>query len=288
MDSSSRIKAASAANQLLRQLGINSLPVDVLDIAKAIDVKVIEKPDAGPGVSGLLLKHGNAFIIAYSTHIKSKGFQRFSIGHEFGHLHIPGHADTLLPIGSEFHESRAGYRSLDHFEREADDFAANLLMPTRFFSTEMRRAGEGFDAILKLAEICQTSLLATAIRYVNLTHDAIAIVVSEGSTLCYAFLSDAMKEFRDIQWPRRNTTLGRVPTTIFNQDIRNVSNRERESHETPMTDWFGGYHEAMLIEEIIGLGRYGRTLTVLTSDRMPEEDTEDEELVDSWQPQFKK
>jgi hypothetical protein len=46
----------------------------------------------------------------------------------------------------------------------------------------------------------------------------------------------------------------------------------------------------MLDEEIIGLGKYGYTLTVLSSDALPDDplDAEDEdaELVRSWTPHF--
>ena len=288
MDTLARRKAAAAAEELLRQLGIDDLPVDVFDIAKRIGVPVMRKPDASSGISGALVKIDNDFAIAYATHIESPGFRRFSVGHELGHLHIPGHAEALLPAGKAMHESRAGYRSENPHEREADEFSANLLMPKRLFQAAMRRAGDGLSAILKLAELCETSRLATAIRYVNLTSEAMAIVVSEGQTLRYAFLSDELKEFRDINWPRRNSPLPVVPTSTFNVDARNVIDHHQGDGETPMGDWFGGDHSATLCEEIIGLGQYGRTLTVLTSDLSADEDEADGELEDSWRPRFRR
>ena len=259
MDALSRRRAAAAAEELLRQLGVDVLPVDVFDIARRIDVPVMRKPDAGSGVSGALLKIDNDFAIAYATHVGSPGFRRFSIGHELGHLHIPGHAQALLPAGEAMHESRAGYRSDNPYEREADEFSANLLMPRRLFLPAMRRAGDGLSAMLTLADLCATSKLATAIHYAKLTTDAIAVVVSEGPMLRYAILSDALKEFRDIDWPRRDSPLPAVPTAVFNRDSKNVIDRKRAEHETPMGDWFGTGHPATLTEEIVGLGRYGRT-----------------------------
>ena len=286
MDTPSRRKAAAAAEQLLNQLDIDDLPVDVFGIAEMIGVRVMEKPDASSGVSGALVKIDNDFVIAYATHVRSSGFRRFSIGHELGHLHIPGHADALLPAGNATHESRAGYQSENPYEREADEFSANLLMPRHLFQAAMRRAGDGLSAILQLAELCETSRLATAIRYVSLTSEAMAIVVSEGSALRYAFLSDELKEFRDINWPRRNSPLPVVPTSAFNEEPKNVIDREQAEDETPIGDWFGGNHSATLREEIIGLGQYGRTLTVLTSDLSADEDESYGEIEDSWTPRF--
>ena len=240
MDTLARRIAAAAAEQLLNELGVNGLPVDVFGIAKEIGVPVIEKPDASSGVSGALVKIGSNFAIAYATHIQSSGFRRFSIAHELGHLHIPGHAESLLPPSETLHESRAGYQSENPYEREADEFAANLLMPKHLFETAMHRSGDGLSAILELSDLCETSRLATAIRYVNLTGEALAVVVSEGSTLRYAFLSVELKEFSRISWPRRNSPLPVVPTAEFNEHPRNVIDCRQVEHETPMSDWFGG------------------------------------------------
>lgn len=270
----------------MNDLGINRLPVDVFDIAKEIGVPVIGKPDTSSGVSGALVKIGSDFAIAYATHIQSHGFRRFSIAHELGHLHIPGHAESLLPPSQTLHESRAGYRSENPLEREADEFAANLLMPKHLFEAAMHHSGDGLSALLELSDLCETSRLATAIRYVSLTGEALAVVVSEGSTLRYAFLSDELKEFRRISWPRRNSPLPLVPTAEFNKHRRNVIDCRRVEHETPMSDWFGGDHSASLCEEIIGLGQYGRTLTVLRSDILADEDDVDRDLQESWKPRF--
>ena len=288
MDTLSRRRAAAAAEELVSQLGIDDLPVDVFGIAKTIGVPVKAKPDVSSGVSGALIKIDNDFAIAYATHVRSAGFRRFSVGHELGHLHIPGHAEALLPAGETMHESRAGYRSENPYEREADEFSANLLMPKRLFRAAMRGASDGLSAILELTDLCETSTLATAIRYANLTSEAMAIVVSEGTTLRYAFLSDELKEFRDINWPKRNSSLPVVPTARFNRNRRNVIDSVQAEHETPMGDWFGGDHSATLGEEIIGLGQYGRTLTVLTSDLSADEDESDAGLEESWRPRFRR
>jgi len=73
------------AEAFLRDEGITALPVDPFAIARSRDIEVKPKPDTAGGVSGMLLRHGNAFGILYATHIPSEGFQRFSVGHELGH-----------------------------------------------------------------------------------------------------------------------------------------------------------------------------------------------------------
>ena len=283
MNKVARRKVVAAAEQLITQISIDELPVDVFTIAERLNITVQEKPASTSGVSGALIKVGNNFAITYSTHISSTGFQRFSVAHELGHMHIPGHAEALFPLGEIEHESQAGYRSTNHLEREADEFAANLLMPRKLFEAAMRGAGDGLSAIIELADHGQTSRIATAIRYANLAPEAMAIVVSKGQTLCYAFLSDELKEFQGLTWPTRNSSLPHVPTATFNQNTSNVGDRKQEEHETPLAHWFGGNSQATVREEIIGLGQYGRTLTVLTCELLPDEDEEERERVESWE-----
>jgi len=54
--------------------------------------------------------------------------------------------------------------------------------------------------------------------------------------------------------------------------------------------WFGGRHSIEITEEIVGPGNYGKTLTILTAENLPdpEELEEDDDLVDSWTPRFKR
>jgi hypothetical protein len=60
--------------------------------------------------------------------------------------------------------------------------------------------------------------------------------------------------------------------------------------EARFSDWFEGARDTRLDEEVVGLGRYGLTLTVLTSEELPldpeEEDDEEQRLIDSWTPRF--
>ena len=279
--------AIATARDLLEEHQVNRLPVRVTEIATRLEVPVLPKRGLGAGVSGALVKIGNGFSIAYATHVKGDGFRRFSIGHELGHLCLAGHADALLPHGVSRHLSKAGYQSHDQFEREADCFAAHLLMPKRLFSSAMLRADDGLDGIQGLADSCETSLVATAIRYVEEASDPVGIVVSQDDRVRYAFISNELKAFRGVRGPRAGSRLPDVPTAFFNKSPENVSQRRREDHETPMSDWFEGARSVTLCEQILGLGSYGRTLTVLTCDTFADDDDE-EDLEEQWTPRFRR
>ena len=283
--------ATLAAEKVVRERAVSALPVDPITLAEGLGIKVTAKRASARGVSGMLLRRGNAFRIAYATHIASIGFQNFSVAHELGHYFLPGHIDAVLS-GGDVHESRAGFASGNRYEMEADHFAAALLMPRDLFTNAMLTAGDGLPAIEKLAEQCRTSLTATAIRYTRCTRDPVAVVLSTGSQINYCFMSDALKEVEGLNWIRKGEALSIGTTTFsFNQDPERVRRAEHDHDTSDLRDWFGGSRSLSVTEQVIGLGSYSKTLTVLTAldiEEQIEEIEENEKLVESWTPQFRR
>jgi Zn-dependent peptidase ImmA (M78 family) len=286
--------AEGAANLVLREMQIEGLPVDPAAIATSKGIVVKAKPDTADGVSGMLVKAGDQFGIMYATNIPSKGFQRFSIAHELGHYCVEGHADALLTNGA--HYSRAGFISSDPFEQEADYFAAALLMPERAFKKSLDSHEAGLACIEGLCKECETSLTATAIRYSGLTGDGVAVILSTGSSIDWCFMSDGLKSAKGINWIRKGTLVppGTV-TATFNALPENVRTRKRDEGDGRLSDWMGGDRVYRIREEVVGLGQYGRTLSVLTCAALRAEkgyednDEEDEEeIIERWTPRFRK
>ena len=208
--------AAIAAERVAKEQAISVLPVDPIALAQAHGIEVMAKPDSAQGVSGMLLRSGNAFGIAYATHINNIGFQNFSVAHELGHYFLPGHIDAVLS-NSDVHKSHAGFSSGDRYEMEADHFAASLLMPRDLFADAMHSAGDGLPAIVKLAARCHTSLTATAIRYARCTRDPVAIVLSTGKKINFCLMSDALKEVKGLDWIRKGEPLSHGHDNVFLQ-----------------------------------------------------------------------
>lgn len=288
-----RLKMAKQqAEAFLRDEGIATLPVDPFAIARSRDIEVRPKPDTTGGVSGVLLRHGNAFGILYATHIPSEGFQRFSVGHELGHYFLEGHIDHVLPKNG-VHTSHAGFVSSDPYELEADQFAAGLLMPSNPFKRVLRQCVPGLTTVESLATLCKTSLTATAIRYAELTDAAVAVVISTGSTIDFCFMSDAVKSLPQLSWLRKGTPVPRGSITAkLNADERRVADSDRGEVDIELMDWLGGVRSVRAVEEVIGLGKYGKTLTVITCPSIQDEvygddgEEEEENLVARWTPHF--
>ena len=158
----------------------------------------------------------------------------------------------------------------------------------------MGQARLGLADIESVREACKTSLTSTAIRYAELTDDAIAVILSTGRVIDYCILSEAMKSLPDLTWLKRGSPVpANTVTSRFNVDGSRVARAERDEEEIDVLDWLGGKRSNIVNEEVIGLGRYGKTLTVLSSrkigqDAYADEGDDEDDLVERWTPRFKK
>lgn len=283
--------ASLMAEQIVKGEGISTLPIDPKDFARRKGFEVEPKPPSSAGVSGMLVRVGNEFAIAYSTYFENEGFENFSVGHELGHFYLRGHMDAVIPGGNGVHESRAGFNSKNRYEIEADRFSAGFLMPRHLFFPALEHAGRGLAAVEHMAALCRTSLHSSAIRVVQCTRDPMAIVISEGGRIDHCFMSDALKNTRGIDWLKKREAVPRgTPTQIFNQDPNNVARAVRLEETSNLQQWFGGKRRIEISEDVIGLGRYGKTLTVLYDIELlePEDEEDEAALIESWTPRFKK
>ncbi|MCW3847389.1 hypothetical protein OF829_09055 [Sphingomonas sp. LB-2] len=83
-------------------------------------------------------------------------------------------------------------------------------------------------------------------------------------------------------------------THQFNAQPDNVRMGRSEVGDGLLNRWLDGEQTYRITEEVVGLGGYGRTLTVLTCSSLsvrpedqPDEDDE-EALIESWTPRFKR
>lgn len=280
--------AAGAAEQIVKGMCL-SLPIDPISVACDRGIEVVAKPLGSGGVSGMLIRFGDEFAIAYATHIDSAGFRNFCIAHELGHYFLPGHPDAVIDGRNGTHTSRAGLASTDPYEVQADRFAAAFLMPRHLFFPALEIAGEGLAAVERLAMRCGTSLNATAIRYAQCTRELAAIVISSGRQIDHCFMSEALKSVRGIDWLRKREAVPRgTATYAFNQSPENIHKAVRVEETCDLQQWFGGNRSVTINEDVVGLGSYNKTLTVLYGIDLPDTEEEEDEaaLIESWTPRF--
>jgi len=265
------------ANLLIQRLNITSLPVCPFYIAKEYGIEVQPKDSDKPGVSGFLMRQGDSFGIMYATHIRNEGFIRFTVAHELGHYFLPEHPEYLFPNGDGIHMSRSGFISNDTCEKQADHFAKSLLMPDNLFLTALREAGEGFAALKSLATKCKTSITATAIRFTQLVEDPVAVIMSSGNKIEWCFVSEALIQIKNLQRLNKGSLIPPgSATSEFNQNQTNVLQGKQAEAWTHLDDWFDKAPQVEMKEDVVGLGSYRKTLTVLfTSDVIDSEEEDD-------------
>lgn len=181
----------------------------------------------------------------------------------------------------------------DRYERQADHFAANLLMPRRLLAAALLKAGDGLAAIESLAALCRTSLTSTAIRYARCVELPAAVVISTGECIDFFFMSSALAEVRGLTWIRKGTLVPvGTATHALGTNPGRVERCERADYSSDLQTWFEGRRAVEMTEEVIGLGQYGKTLTVLYASAGIDEDEdndEDEDSSDGWgEPRFRR
>ena len=279
--------AQREAEKYLKDNGIHSLPVDPFAIAKKESLVVQAWPESIKGASGMLVKQQDDFYIFYATYIDNEGFQHFSVAHELGHFFLPCHIEQAIPDGQDRHYSYAGFTSQDPYEIEADNFASALLMPSEPFKKEVEKTNAGFLAIKRIAELCKTSLTATAIRYVQFAAEPCAVIFSCGSTVECAFMSKDLEQMKGLDWIKKGQPLppNSLTLSINRQNLGKASTLQ-DSGFGDLADWFGGKSRG-ISEEVACLGNYGKTLTVITFDEDFEDQEDDEDdLIESYTPRF--
>jgi hypothetical protein len=149
------------------------------------------------------------------------------------------------------------------YEREADLFGVELLIPEFLLHRRRKQFPLGIEGVKGLAEVFQTSLTAMGIRYASLCTEPVAVVVSEGDQILYSVLSKPFASQLGVEsrWAARSRELpAKSVTRRLNAGGKVVA---EERGVVPAKEWFPEA-SGELREEVIGLGRYGKTLTVLT------------------------
>lgn len=138
---------------LLINHGLLKTPVKTLKLAKSLGIQV-ELQDLDDEVSGFLVRKDNKDIIGVNVN-HPENRKRFTISHEIGHymLHIKQQSLFVdyYKGGKLFRKNsnKANYI----MEREANQFAASLLMPKKLISKELQKLPDDLDYETKCKQI---------------------------------------------------------------------------------------------------------------------------------------
>jgi hypothetical protein len=170
-------------------------PVDVETLAMALGVREITHVSTD-AFEGTLITNPAKGVAAIALRKASpRERQRFTIAHELGHFLIPTH-------GREAQCGLTDLRTPDRAaekEKQANLFAASLLMPARMIQRDMRTWSEPtLEEMIALAARYEVSKEAMARRVVELTDHASAVIFSKDRRL-RAFMRSAAFPSLDVK-----------------------------------------------------------------------------------------
>lgn len=168
-----RKRIMQMVEDLLKESGITEPPIQIEQIAKKRGLAVRKEKIPDSDISGFLFRRGrDVFIGVNASHSPAR--QRFTIAHELGHTLLHGGPREELHVDRGFEvkfRDRRSSEGTDLEEREANLFAAEILMPRSFIAKDMLNADVDLvddDFVDKLSSHYGVSNQALVFRLANL------------------------------------------------------------------------------------------------------------------------
>lgn len=188
---------------------------------------------------------------------------RFTLAHEFGHYFIDHHRHALECGKMQPHIHRYnpfGNNEEWAIEREADEFAAQLLMPLSLFKDDFRDQPFSGDLLQQVSDKYQVSFSACALRYMKLNLIPIMLVYAEGGKVKWQMRSN------DFPFWRLRYGTNKVPenTVIGDYFYKNDSSSCRQSEIVFASECFHtqseGQNRLQFYEYCIPYGKYALSM----------------------------
>lgn len=247
-------RARRLARQLLWECGIvDPSKIDPEKIAAHLRIRVIYGPLDGP--TAHTVRNGDRAVMRVSDAIVQQGRRNFTIAHELGH-YVLGHGiasgPDLGPVDRTLYQ-----------EREADVFAAELLMPEDFVAPHIAMPAS-LATVRSIVDTFRTSIVAAARRYVELTDASCALVYSKNG---------------HVVWSKQSRLFpGRIPlqmrigrgTIASDFNAANTNVLEESERVVPTSAWFAAGNAPVgcssLVEhaEVVPEPGWGGVLSLLT------------------------
>ncbi|WP_457095193.1 ImmA/IrrE family metallo-endopeptidase [Mycobacteroides abscessus] len=145
------------------------MPVDILKVAAAFaDIEHAAWPMTS--VDGITVNCADPRPQIFYRGDPDDVRTRFTIAHELGHAVLPWHigtAECAIPMGEK------AFRSLP--EKEADEFAAELLLPTDWVRKLVRESAADLNLVLPEVDRARVSATASLIGLANVLHEGWAL-----------------------------------------------------------------------------------------------------------------
>lgn len=225
-----------------------------------LSLRILDAPLEG--ADSQLVRLPGEVIILVSTRIKDPASRRFVIAHELGHL-VLGHPSMPPHRIGDANPAARTPNDVRDYEAEANAFASELTMPYRLVRDLCRTASVSLEAPWQIARMFGMSILASAIRFVELSPEPCAAVFSAQRRVLWAAESASFPA--RIERDRPIATGSRAATFWESGAI------ESGATEVPANLWLDRAGARRIVEDAIASREYGTVLSMLwvPSDAQP-------------------
>ncbi len=264
-------EAREQAESILERYAIEEASHLVLEaIARDLGAEVVE--GSLDGCVARLVRSDDRGLIRISPAITNRGRRRFCVAHELGHF-VLRHSETGWLSCADGQLDEFGGAEAARLETQANMFASELLLPEALVRKRCEVSPVDFGPVKRLRDDFQTSLTATAIRFVRFSSEACAIVFSKDGKVKWSRKSEDFKlRTLHIHGWGEALPVGSMAETYF---------RRGDLYEEPievgsdawLVDWSAEKVPA-LVEHSIAIHSLGGVLTLLWIPVSQEEDEE--------------
>jgi Zn-dependent peptidase ImmA (M78 family) len=275
---------STRAEEIIRNLQIREpSEIQIMEIAMERGAFVRERHLDGS--EARLIRKGGLGIITVNSGISEEGRKRFAIAHELGHFEL--HAVSQLILCTE--EDMYVWNENKVQEIEANEFAASILMPKDIFTRYFKRGQPNMEVVKDLAGKFNTTLTATALRYVQLSLEPCALVISRDG---------------NIKWYRKSTSFDfhvkvgeKLGPNTYAFDFYDGVDLPDKPQKAPACAWLAGDidGESEIFEHSLALRSYGVVLSLLwihkevwSAYRMRDDDEPEFDLTNPFTPDGKR
>ncbi len=272
------------AKAVIGQIPNITLPIPVRDIAAALDIAEI-KPITVSGFEGGLItfddKSSGCILINENSRPQR---QRFTIGHELGHYlnpwHNPGGEGQFMCKAQDMIASGNPTGRRQKMEVEANQFSAELLMPSQFMRDDIKRLNAPeIDHIVALSTKYDVSKESMGRRYIEFQDEPCALVFSRNGKLSYMVKGQYFPQLS--VWQKGDA----IPENSLTKTYGGQSGNSSDWREHASDIWLRNSDKYESVYEQVLLQENGYRITLLTLGNEVDED--EEELIASYKPRFR-
>lgn len=184
-------KAEATARSILKGFGINSVEtlasLALRDLIQARGAFYEEIPLEG--MDGRIVTHQGRSIVSVNKSITDTGKKRFAAAHELGHFEL--HKDLAVSADTQY-ELCSWFQS-GQKEKEANDFASELLMPSKLFQSLCSGRKFGPKLIETISEAFVVSRTAAILKFVKSGNHPVCVICSQDNKVKWWKMSQHME-----------------------------------------------------------------------------------------------